>query len=288
VLALWPLLLTLGSAAEQELLSAAVLTPRPQACAHAGGLWERARRADELKHCRLLALAYALLESDPARAKQLASQLSATRLAADALLLLGRAELLLGQASVAWQHLEAARARDVRVFRDVLAQHDAAAVAALSGHFELAAERYQSLVAQRGLLPVARRSRVLIEATMALLRLGPSQVPATLRLLAVLEQSREGHGSWQLEQAVLALVYARAGGSADAAQVLSCEALSIELKQRPQPALLPEPDQWALEALACEGSDPVRAKELWQRYANSPAASPWSDWAKARFPQREP
>src|SRR5688572_5453426 len=119
------LLLALQGQGASELRAAAAVTPRPQVCAPARGVWERARAHGRLRDCATLAKALAALDRDPAAALRGATSLAKSELKVPAAVIGGRARLALGDAAGAWADFRAAQASSSSALADPLARHDA-------------------------------------------------------------------------------------------------------------------------------------------------------------------
>lgn len=281
MLAPWLLLmLALPTSSAPELRAAASVTPRPLACQPVKGVWARAKAHARRQHCATLAKALLGLERDPKAAIEALLPLLEGELGVEALVATARAKLALGDARAAWADFNAARARSPSALSDPLAQHDAANAAAAVAEPSEAAAAYRLLIAARELLPQQRRVRLLLEAALAVLRLGPENIEeATEYLRLAVEPNAQPQG--RRERELYAFAAARTGRAVGNLE-LQCAPAS---EQTPPSALqqpLPEFEEHALRALACESTDRQIAREQWQHYAAADAAKPWRSWAEKR------
>jgi hypothetical protein len=144
------------------LATAALASPRPRECrSNTGqaGLWLRLRNADAQRYCELLAHGYARLGEAPAEAlsaAQAAQALAGPRPAVR--LLLGRAQLRLGQSGLAFEQFAQAEGADTQAFVDPKALHDYARAASLSGKSADALRLYRLLASRVALFDDAREA----------------------------------------------------------------------------------------------------------------------------------
>jgi hypothetical protein len=257
------------------------------------GVWERAAAHARLKRCSALAKALALLDREPKAAMAVARGLLATPLQLPARVVLARAELATGDAKAAWADFQAATAHSSTALADPSARHDAAVAAAQAGEALAAAGLYRGLIAERALLPRERRTRVLLEAALAVLRLGPEHSTEAADYLQLFGDGPAERPERPRELALLALVLTRAAqsGAAEAASG-GADGLAIAESLRCEPGaaakipyreLLPQFEERALLAVQCESADPAQALRYWQEYASAVESAPWSSWVAARI-----
>lgn len=280
MLAPWLLLmLALPTSSAPELRAAASVTPRPATCQPVKGVWARAKAHARRQQCSTLAKALLGLERDPKAALEALAPLLDGELGVEALVATARAKLALGDARAAWADFNAARARSPSALSDPLAQHDAANAAAAVAAPSEAAAAYRLLIAARELLPRERRVRLLLEAALAVLRLGPENIEeATEYLRLGVEPNAQPQG--RRERELYAFAAARTGRAVGNLELRCAPGSEQTPPSAQQP--LPEFEEHALRALACESTDPQFAREQWQRYAAADAAKPWRSWAERR------
>jgi hypothetical protein len=217
-LALSVLLETRLAALESGLSTAAEASPRPLECRASangeGGVWLRLRGADAQHYCELLGRGYARLTQTPQEAlsaaqaaERLAGTLPAVRV------LIGRAQLRLGQAGIAYEQCALAEASDVRAFADPKALHDYARAASLAQKSVEALRLYRMLVSRAALLDDPReRSACQIEAAAHVIALVPSGTDEALGYLTQAGRQSLGLSPWIN---ALRLLAARRGGPVD-------------------------------------------------------------------------
>lgn len=232
--------------------------------------------------CDRLARGYSNLAARPELARQLARQLRTSAVAASARVLEARALVALGEHATAHELFAESDLRSVG-FDNASTLHDAAVAAAHAGQFRIAVDHYRSLSAQRSLLSAPRRARVMLEAAMAVMRLGPSALPEARALLESASESSDGRADLRVNKAVRLLIDLRSGRqSADLA--IEPEELSriLELESKKNAAVphLPAADVAALMATVAERSDVEAALRLWKRYGKSSGSGPWLEWLR--------
>ncbi len=269
--------------ASPPLTAAASHSLRPKPCEVAHSPWQIAARTALAPHCIRLARGNVLLQSDPRAALKLAEALFESPLAPYAQVLAARAHLALGASGPAAEAFERAELRDPVSVSNPLVMHDRAVALALEGKSEAAAAQYRKLVAQWQLLPRRRQVPLLLEAAMAVMRLGPEHVHEANGYLDLISRVQDYRGTAAYFDAVLALARVRtgmAGGSADT-DVEQLRALLESPRQSPVAPRLPNEERAALLAAACEPEDP-QARTYWQRFANTVLARPWRKWLAER------
>jgi hypothetical protein len=224
------------------------------------------------------------LAHDPKASRQIALALVAGQLAAPATVLLARAELALGRPGEAWRQFQKAEALDPKLPRGVLAVHDSAVAATLSGAHDIAAGRYRALIPLSKMLPASRRTVVLLEAAMAVMRLGPPHLAETRGIVDYAVRDREYRGEHSLLWAVRALLDVRAGQPVSEGGV-DADLLHANLSDSSRNAhslRLPKAELSALLAAAIQAEEPLRAREYWRRFALDPMSLPWRAWLSGR------
>jgi hypothetical protein len=258
------LLQTRFAAPDAGLATAALASPRPRECRASAvgeaGVWSRLRSADAQRYCDLLARGYARLRSAPVEALSagqaalaLAGPLPAVHV------LIGRAQLALGQGPSAYQELLAAETEDAQALVDPKALHAYARAASLAGKPAESVRLYRLLASRVALLDDAREvAFVQIEAAAHVLAYAPAGTDEALGYLAQARRESLGLAAW-IEG--LRLVALQRGGHADAsaskADLPSAAALSAPSAAVP---LLPEGMLAAVRAALTEPR-PRKAKE---------------------------
>ncbi len=199
-LALTVLLQTRFVAPDAALVTAAAASARPRECRRAtrGGLWSRLRVGDVERYCELLARAYARLDETPSEAlsaahaaESVAGPLPSVRL------VVGRAELRLGQPALAFAHLAAVEAEDAQAFIEPRALHDYARAASLAGKSADAVRLYRLLVSRSALQDDAREAVFTqIEAAAHVLSHAPAGSDEALGYLAQVRHASLGLAPW--------------------------------------------------------------------------------------------
>ncbi len=182
------------------LATAALASPRPRDCRGAAGdgLWSRLRGADAQRYCDLLARGYARLQQTPSEAlsaaeaaQALAGPLPVVRV------LMGRAELRLGQGASAFEQFALADAQDAQAFIEPKALHDYARAASLAGKSAESVRLYRLLVSRAALLDDAREATfVQIEAAAHVLAYAPAGTDEALGYLAQARRESLGLSAW--------------------------------------------------------------------------------------------
>lgn len=276
-----------------DLTVAAQASGRPRECvidASRGKrptLWERAREPELRRYCDKLARGFGRLgvAPDEARAVALeAAELGKERAAA--FVLLGRAEIALGEHRGALVAFEKARALDDRSLEEPGAMHDWAVALFHAGRREEALEAYRAVLPRVALLTGAdRRVRVLLEAAELSLSRGHAGLDEAIALLgqARREPIREAQPR---VLAALALALDRKGES-DRALALLDEVLrrgGFDAVMAFQSDALGSSEGEAVLALVAEASQPLEASRKWELYlARSGEGSPFREHARKRL-----
>ncbi len=280
--------LVLAAGAQSGLMAAAQLAPRPAACVDVSGPWQRAGHPTLPKHCAALARGYSLLADAPSQALELARGLRQGQLATDALVLEARALVALGQHELALKLFVEAQGQGARAVAGAGAQHDHAVAASFAGDAATAAGLYRGLVPQIGLLKPRRRARVLLEAALAVMRLGPEHVEEARGLIDYadrIREYREARGPWLMLRALAEL---RAGSRSEVS-VQDPDAEMAALLGRSFNSSLPAvpaAEVAAMGASVLAASDPVRARQLWAQFAADELSSPWRQWLASTLGSR--
>lgn len=244
---------------DARLATAAQASPRPAECrggtAGDDGLWLRLRGAEAQRYCDLLARGYARLNETPeealadaAGAEALAGLVPAVRV------LMGRAQLRLGQAALAYQQLASAEASTVQAFADPKALHDYARAASRAGQSAEALRLYRLLASRLALLDDPReRVFCQIEAAAHVLAFAPAGAEEALGYLAQARQQSLGLSAWINGLSLLA-----AGSNAAAATPRTGSAGA----PRGASAVLPAAKEVAGAAPAISGSSAAWADDV--------------------------
>ncbi len=199
-LALAVLLQARFAAPDAALATAASASARPRECRSPAreGLWSRVRGADLQHYCGLLARAYARLEEAPSEALQAAR--AAESFAGPrppVRLVMGRAELRLGQPALAFEHLAEVEAQGGQAFVEPKALHDYARAASLAGSSADALRLYRLLVSRSALLDDSREAvYAQIEAAAHVLAYAPGGSDEALGYLAQVRHAALGLAPW--------------------------------------------------------------------------------------------
>ncbi len=266
------------------LTGAAQLAPRPPECAGVVGVWKSVGRDGLQAQCATLARGYAALSVEPQRSLMLAQGLAEGPLSRDAFVLEARALVAVGQYEQAARLFERAGQWGSDLLQGAGVQHDRAVAAAFTGDSELAAELYRALVPQLSLLQPRRRARVLLEAALAVMRLGPQHVEEARVLIDYADRVREYRQERAVWMLVRGLAESRAGMASDV-ELQDPDSLLTELAARGFDSALPAvpaPEVAALGAIAYDTTDAPRARELWREYATAELAKPWRRWVSER------
>jgi len=188
-------------AATLDLTTAAQASPRPRECWGAtggDGVWVRLRGADAQRYCELLARGYARLGQTPEAALQAAQAAQALAGPVPAVVVLAaRADLRLGESSLAYQLFQGAEAKDAQAFADPKALHDYARAASLAGKSPEAVRLYRLLVSRIALLDDPReRAFVQIEAAAHVLSHVEGGADEALGYLAHARRETLGLSAW--------------------------------------------------------------------------------------------
>lgn len=277
--------LTLGAGVAPWLSAAAAQSPRPAVCQSGSSLWSAAQHQAR-RACDGLAKGYANLQARPELSRELARGLRKSAVAEAAKLLEARAEVALGNHTAAHALFSGVDLTNPAA-GSALVLHDAAVAASHAGEPRAAASLYRSLSAQRSLLSAPRQARVLLEASVAVMRLGPGSLDEARALLDAADNSAGGRSDGRARKALRRLIDLRsARGLAELA--IDPGELS-RLLNSPQfdPATprLPAADVTALMAAVAEQSDPQAARSMWRRYAEAPASTAWRAWLSAHLEQ---
>lgn len=286
-----------GKASQAErLLSFASSSGRPAACVGQGSsqgtLWARARFPESSRLCAALLLGSARLTTEPKAARELG--LEAVRIAGDRpepWVLLGRAQLLLGEAGEAATAFERALQLDARALDPPTVLLSAARADVRIGKTTRALQRYRALASRVSLLSDQReQQRALIEAAVVAQVVSKDNY-AEARAYAA-EARRAGALFFvDFARASMALALDRMGKSAEA-RAIAAEAggprtLSWLIEGEAEPKgrvgenrpVLPPGEELALVAILAEPVDRELARAAWSDYVEraeaAPQSSPW-------------
>jgi tetratricopeptide (TPR) repeat protein len=268
---------------------------RPPECGEPGGraanVWERAKSPELRRYCDLVASASSKLAGTAAMAK---AALESAREAegvlpghAAPLVLEGRALVALGQLDDALRALERGKARDPRALDDPLALLAYGRVLARTKRADDAAEAYRALLPRVSALSAAERAAAEVEAGLVAMKRGAGGLDEAAAAL------REGAREAQDEtQAVATLTLALAldrRGDVDESHALLVERVHGDPRTalaagRAREVLAVAPAEAdAAAGLALEASDPVGAREAWQKYVDALPSGPWAPHARAHL-----
>ncbi len=269
--------------AAERLVTFAAASARPAPCVKGTtrdtALWQKARFPESSRLCALLLLGSAHLFGDDGRARALAEE--ASRMAperAEPLVLLARAELLLGDSKQAAEHFARALVLDGRALDAPLVLLAAARADVLVGDAPGGLESYRKLVSRVPLLSDQReRQKALIEASI-LSQFVSKESYAEARAYAA-EARREGALFFADQaRAAMALALDRMGRSAEAraiaAETAGPRALAWLFESEPAPRgradevrpVLPPGEDLAMVAILAQSVDRELAKESWTEY----------------------
>lgn len=277
-----------------DLTVAAQVSGRPRECVVDAArdkrptIWERARTPDLRRYCDELARGFGRLGVAPEEARAIA--LESAKLGKDRaapFVLLGRAELALGERRGALVAFERALALDDRSLEEPGAMHDWALALAHAGRQEEALSAYRTLLPRVALLAGAdRRVRVLLEAAeLSLLSRGQGGLDEAIALLgqARREPIREAQPR---VLATLALALDRKGED-DRALALLDEVLrrgGLDAVSAFPSDGLGSSEGEAMMAFVAEASQPAEASRRWEQYlARSGEGSPFREHARKRL-----
>jgi tetratricopeptide (TPR) repeat protein len=268
---------------------------RPPECGEPGGhatnVWERAKSPELRRYCDLVASASSKLAGTTAMAQ---AALESARGAeavlpghAAPLVLQGRALVALGKLDEAMRVLERGREREPGALDDPLALLAYARVLARTGKALDAAEAYRALLPRASALSASERAAAQIEAGLVAMARGSAGLDEAAGSLR--EAVREAQDDTQMV-AVLALAVALdRRGDLDEAQALLAERLHgdprtalASARTRDVVAVAPAESD-ALAGLALETSDPVGARDAWQRYVDAAPGGPWAAQARTHI-----
>lgn len=313
-----PLLLGMVSAfvapfGDDALIAAAAASGRPPECApsqrrglaHGLSVWQLARVPNLQPYCDLVARAHAQLRTSPEAAKKSALKADAKlpgRAAPE--VILGRAELGLGNPEAAAKHFARALSIDPRSLEDPRAMHDLAKAQTRTNQPDAALATYRALVTRASLLPDnGQRVEVLLEAAHASMAAAatapvsaaaPREGEATSTRESLLEEAiaclREARRLPATELASdvllsLALGLDRAGRSSQA------DAALVEVARTaaaPRPGipdyLVVEDDKLLLDGLALAATDAKAARQKVEAYlAGAGGQGAWAEAARRRL-----
>jgi tetratricopeptide (TPR) repeat protein len=281
-----------------RLAMAAHASGRPKECkgsADARGIsrrltiWDRAREPDLHRYCDLIGRAYVKLDAKPAAAREaalLADQVLPGKAAP--WVIIGRADVHLRDFTRAVEDFQKAKAIDPRSAEDPTALHDLAVALRMTGKPKIALETYRVLVPRLGLIPSTdARVLILLEAASLAMSTGKEGIDESISFLSEARSlPLSQHDALVL--ALFGLALDRSGltqeSSAIADEMDRSGASSRIASSAPSSFsfLAASSDGLALIAFALERSDPPRAAEMWERYANTQPAPTYAEHAKAR------
>ena len=176
---LLPLLAALGGS--NVLDGAAMSSPRPDLCKPAAGFWAQLGKREQLDFCSELAKAYSRLPREPVQAEGHARRALNYLEHPAAVVALARALAAQRRYAEAWeafaqsgppQRSDGELALGVQTLGGTGGLHDFARTAAMGGRAQSALEAYRRLVPRLELLPEGEHVAALVEAAIAVLRVG--------------------------------------------------------------------------------------------------------------------
>ncbi len=277
-----------------DLSAAAAASGRPVEClpqaakSGAASVWTTARVPNLTQYCIQLSRAHARLLDSPDAAKEAANRAEAlipNRSAPQ--VVLARAALGAGDATLAMKHFDEALKRDPRAIEQPAAMHDLARARLMTGDLTGALAAYRLLVPRASLLASrTERARVLLEAAhlSMVLAARESDAPNLEEALAYLrEATHDPHHSLRLDVALsLVLALDRAGRSGPADAILAEQKSSASWAGSASYVVSPH-DKLLLSALAAERHAPAKAAELYRQYLDGEGGKgPYAAAARAR------
>ena len=304
-------LIALPASAGAPLAAAAGASPRPAECSSSaprGGaerVWDRARSPGLAAYCSALARGYARLRRTPEAALEAAAAAAKTlpnRAAPQ--VLEARALVALGRYSEAWERFSAVRSRARRDLEVPAALHDLAVAASATGHAADALAAYRALVPRAGLLDEPRRMRVLVEASVITMAVGPQALDEASGYLNEARRRSTHPGLEPLVLGALALALDRQGHTQQARGLLEETMLPEQLLTsesekdksvrrgkgflRDNLPLLPAVERDALAAILLERLSPDEARERWRAFLAGPGGrGPWAEHARKKLSSLE-